>query len=169
MACSLITISTFAFLYGICPTWIPAMSMRILAGFFCITEPLIDGLLREYSEVQMDQYSLVLRASSIVYILGLVSGMLSGTFLSFSDETGVTSASIFEDLPFLLPSLVLSIVGAFAFLLVFIELQDPPVPNAPLIRRPEPAPEEAPKFQPPVKQQAGYEEFPDAAIETEVN
>ena len=113
MACSLITISTFAFLYGIIPTLIPATIIRILAGLFCITEPLIDGLLREYSEVQMDQYSLVLRASSIVYILGLVSGMLSGTFLSFSDDTGVTEASIFDGLPFLLPSLLLSILAAF--------------------------------------------------------
>ena len=66
--------------------------------------------------------------STLVFMCGVTTGMLIGGLTAFPYDTGLNNSQLFEELPFMLPALIISCMSAIAFLIVFIELKDPPKP-----------------------------------------
>jgi hypothetical protein len=89
----------------------------------------IDSMLVEYSVADIDRYPLVAKSATLSSVGGATFGLLIGGVLSYTDETGLTNVPMFDEMPFLLPSIVVTGVSVIAFLLMFIELSDPPRPE----------------------------------------
>lgn len=76
----------------------------------------------------MEKYYQVTKTSTLVYICGITTGLIIGGLTAFPYDTGANHTEIFHELPFMLPSLIVACMCALCFLIVFIELKDPPKP-----------------------------------------
>ena len=76
----------------------------------------------------MEKHTQITKISTLVFISGITTGMIIGGLTAFPVDNGISDTQIFEELPFMLPSLIVACMSAMAFLVVFIELKDPPKP-----------------------------------------
>mmetsp|Transcript_14121 Transcript_14121/g.26482 ORF Transcript_14121/g.26482 Transcript_14121/m.26482 type:complete len:575 (+) Transcript_14121:705-2429(+) len=98
-------------------------ALRLASGFFTSVPALLlvsstKPMLRDFSAGNYEEFPKVTKLTSFVWIFATASALLIGGFLSFSDESGLTTSLIFTELALLLPSLV--VAGSIGIIAIII-------------------------------------------------
>ena len=122
MLTGIITTSAFAVLFGMSQSFIWALTMRFLQGLLSpislVSRTIIAEMYPENGQAS------AMSSFTLIGNIGNISGNIIGGMLEASGESAMINKGFLKEFPFLLPNLVIAIIGAISLVICMIFLEE---------------------------------------------